>query len=849
MKQIHTATLWRPRAWPGDDPAKSTERAVLRGILRTTLIASLLFAPPALAQTPQLAPLDAQSPTWPDDATWNDYKPLPGTDYGDPTVQPTVKKWKVALVLADFPDREYAVTQPAGSTIYGNPTVEAHSVPRAEVPAFYRDFLNKPQALNHQQTLNRYWMENTYGKYGVELTSFGVYRMPFRAYQYFQQQYGAANQCPTPAETPCNKNFRNDIRAAWAAEVGESVISSFDNVFYVAAGQDQSSTWQEFGEMRFLNQDSVSDPFGPKAYDPSLANWGRTRYIPWTAWAASTNIWPNAVITGPPPLNSTEGESSGMATYAHELTHNLGILDNYNNPFNTVPQRAATGPWDMMSRGSFNGPGGTHTRWMIPATQGGSLGSQHNLRNKLKLGFIENKNVLQLNRNGLAQSGLAVADVTARETDPGDGLAGVRIALDGAVGDQATPCDVNTNPLCDGVRRAANGTVTGKYNAFTLEAVQQVGSDSFVPGHGVLISKIKTSENQSCGTFSCFVWIIDANPQDIDKVDFTRPDGSVAKVTIGDPRQLVDATFNAGLNSGSQYEWVDEANRLHFYIVDLRTDERGILHYKVAVRSLDGAGPQTRGVALASAPAEPVGQGEWAACTFPLRNTGAASAVPAGVHPQDASAWLGSDVYRLSATASGEGWTAQLKNALAAVPFGETVRVPVHVARAAGASASGSVTLKAVSESDPTKTATAVCGVTSGVVGGTVPATLSLTLDGPAALGVMTPGYGRDYTTTTDARVTSTAGDATLSVVDPSAVAPGRLVNGSYALATPLQVNARDGVFTSLGASPVTLFSWNGPISNDRVVVGYKQTISANEPLRTGSYGKPLVFTLSTTTP
>ena len=44
--------------------------------------------------------------------------------------------------------------------------------------------------------------------------------------------------------------------------------------------------------------------------------------------------------------------------------------------------------WDMMSRGSFNGPGGQHTRWQIPPTQGGALGAQHNLRNKRFLNFI-----------------------------------------------------------------------------------------------------------------------------------------------------------------------------------------------------------------------------------------------------------------------------------------------------------------------------------------------------------------------------------------------------------------------------------------------------------------------------
>ena len=28
-----------------------------------------------------------------------------------------------------------------------------------------------------------------------------------------------------------------------------------------------------------------------------------------------------------------------MAVYAHELSHNLGIPDNYNNPFGAVQQR------------------------------------------------------------------------------------------------------------------------------------------------------------------------------------------------------------------------------------------------------------------------------------------------------------------------------------------------------------------------------------------------------------------------------------------------------------------------------------------------------------------------------
>jgi hypothetical protein len=504
----------------------------------------------------------------------------------------------------------------------------------------------------------------------------------------------------------------------------------------------------------------------------------------------------------------------------------------------------------MMSRGTFNGPGGPHTRYLIPPTLGASLGSQHNVRNKLKLGFVAPDDVLLLNRNGLAQSGMAVAEVTAREVNPGDGLAGVRITLDGTVGDNSAPCNFNTDPLCDGVRTQGS-SITGKYNHFLLEAVQQIGSDSFAPGHGVLISKVKNTEGQSCGTFACFVWMIDANPADINRVDFIRPDGTPAKVTIGDPRQLNDAAFNPGLNSGSQYEWEDTRNRLHFYIVDLRKDADGILHYTIAVRSLDGPGPQARGVALQAAPAQAVPEGTWSTCTFPLRNTGTAVATSAALHPQDANAWLTSDVYRLSASTTGTGWTAQLRNVLATAKFGESVNVPVYVSRAANAASSGQVTLTATSESDPTKTATAVCGVADGQVGGSVPATLSLTMGTPATFGAFLPGFGRDYEASTTANVISSAGDAALSVADSSVQAPGHLVNGQFSLPQALQVRARENAYAPLGGSgsQTTLTTWNGPVSNDLVAIGFKQPVRVNDALRTGTYAKTLTFTLSTTTP
>jgi PKD repeat protein len=135
-----------------------------------------------------------------------------------------------------------------------------------------------------------------------------------------------------------------------------------------------------------------------------------------------------------------------------------------------------------------------------------------------------------------------------------------------------------------------------------------------------------------------------------------------------------------------------------------------------------------------------------------------------------------------------------------------------------------------------------------GDVSGTVPATLSLAVGPPATFGAFTPGVGRTYDTTMGATVTSSAGDATLSVVDPGSN-PGRLVNGTFALAQPLMLRANTGAFAPLGGTPSTLLTYGGPVSNDAVTIGLQQTIGSNEGLRTGTYAKTLTFTLSTTSP
>jgi endo-1,4-beta-xylanase len=132
--------------------------------------------------------------------------------------------------------------------------------------------------------------------------------------------------------------------------------------------------------------------------------------------------------------------------------------------------------------------------------------------------------------------------------------------------------------------------------------------------------------------------------------------------------------------------------------------------------------------------------------------------------------------------------------------------------------------------------------------GGSVAATLSLSLAGSASFAPFVPGVAKDYDAGVGATVTSTAGDATLTVTDPAGVAPGKLVNGAFALAQPLQA-ATTGAFAPIGSAPLTLQSYGGPTANDALTVRFRQSIGASEPLRTGNYSKTVVFTLSTTTP
>ncbi|KAF2835366.1 M6 family metalloprotease [Patellaria atrata CBS 101060] len=649
---------------------------------------------PVSAPTDPFAVLDPQNWVDPAAMTWADYVPIPSTDWSNPSKRGRLRNFNIALLVLDYPDVTFTITKPPNSTIFGNPQPIASNLTRADVSEFYRDLLNTPSSINRGHTLHEYWMGDSGGRFGVDLTAFGPYKMPAQSFQYGISQDMNPGECVTGFR--CNLNIRTDAINAWRADIGNASADAYELVFILSAGQDESSTWQEFGEMKFQTKEAVPDAFGPPK-QPGInndTNYARTRYVDWTSWAAAATIWPNAGGG-----SSTQAESSGMGVYAHELSHLLDIGDNYNNPYGVPLRRSYTGPWSMMSRGSFNGPGGPHTRWQIPAVQGGSLGSLHTVRDKLQLGLASNESVLRVSREALADSGVVVARLTARAVDPGpEGLLGIRVLMDT---DRSPRCNISSDVFCDG----------GGFNSYMLEVVDRMGADSFTPDSGVMISKSKDAGRAPAP----FQWTIDANPQDIELIDFYRPDGTVAMITLGDYRQLADALFHAGTRSGSEFEYVDEANRLHLYVIEKHRDEMGMLSYTVAVRSLDGSGSSKHGVELSQGKVAPgyntTLRERSTACVFQLTNTG--SYVAGGQHPQDLSRYLKSDVYRLSAQTSEEGWRVELPNDLVAVEFGGFAVAIVAVAATTNATQAATVELTVISESAESVIATAQCQIST----------------------------------------------------------------------------------------------------------------------------------------
>ena len=77
----------------------------------------------------------------------------------------------------------------------------------------------------------------------------------------------------------------------------------------IYAGYDETSVWQEFGEMKFASKEDIPAEWGNP--DTTKPRWVPTRYVPWTSWRAGAQQWGLSSVR--------QGESSGTIT--HEIAH------------------------------------------------------------------------------------------------------------------------------------------------------------------------------------------------------------------------------------------------------------------------------------------------------------------------------------------------------------------------------------------------------------------------------------------------------------------------------------------------------------------------------------------------
>ena len=150
-----------------------------------------------------------------------------------------------------------SITQPAGSTIFGTPTATAHSVPREQVAAVLRRLpqqaVGAEQLPDHEPVLDGGLLRQVRRR--ARRRSART-RCRCNAYQYFISAYAGTTAEHRTARRRTGRRRATATSAPtcarrWAADVGEATDRRRSTTSSApSAGQDQSSTWQEFGEMQ-----------------------------------------------------------------------------------------------------------------------------------------------------------------------------------------------------------------------------------------------------------------------------------------------------------------------------------------------------------------------------------------------------------------------------------------------------------------------------------------------------------------------------------------------------------------------------------------------------------------------
>ncbi len=245
----------------------------------------------------------------------------------------------------------------------------------------------------------------------------------------------------------------------------------------IYAGYDETSVWQEFGEMKFQTPQDVPDEWGPP--DPDLPN----------AVAAGTPASPR----GRPDRNCGATPVSGKGR-AREPSHTRSPIPSVSVTTTTIHTSSpttgrapapstcstaapSTGRADRTTAGRSGNPGRLDARRPDRADQDQArLPRRRPTADAVAAGT-------RRPRSGRVRRPRPVGE---GEEEP---TAGCRDRLGYG---QAPACDVNTDPFC----------FRPRLHRLHIETVQRIGADSFTPDHGVMLTKNKPfdDEGASCVT-------------------------------------------------------------------------------------------------------------------------------------------------------------------------------------------------------------------------------------------------------------------------------------------------------------------------------------------------------------
>ncbi|MCL1815970.1 MAG: hypothetical protein FWG43_00010 [Clostridiales bacterium] len=762
----------------------------------------------ALARDTMPDPIDPQSWKLQEDMLWNELKPNPVIDWmtelnKESLVNPMgrgAEPIKGALVLVDFWDRPFIATQELNTDLLGyylydefgkfEPSMTKNPVIHVDANNYrewIRDYLNKNQEINRYRSIDEFWRENSYGKWAVDLDSFGPYHMQGFEFEFDLSYTNWSDLPPTfRRATSGASNYRNMMNEGIAAALADGhYLGDYDFFFILHSGYDESSVWLEFGQMQWARPEDVPYEYGPGAKmeeveeiltaNPayllalettmtnfsgntpvingyiqgflrekiaevkarqsagtlaefefrfpaadwawqagySYGNAGPTRYVPWSSWIATISRWSSSGSSTVPrsPENgggsrsirqSGQGESDGMGVFAHEFGHITGLSDNYEATMWTQNVSPKTEYWDLMSRGDKVGPGGYHSRWMVPSgREAGSSPAHYMMYSKQRASYYDSGDLLELSVAQVKARTPVVAEIVARNIPMNNGGLYPQLEEYGLISpnfykainltfDNANP---DTTPL------VTTGYSLSRWRAgrTAIEVVDRSGYDSFAADHGVLISRIQS------GSTDTHRWVVDSHLYNINLIDYYL-NGLPTYYCIGHSDQLNDALFHAGKSSvdtgyykgdytvnnngtfvagsGSKHgsarqweprngreimsgdtvnEWHDTYNKLHFYILAKNYNEGKygeFLSYSIGMLHDDGVAVGG-GLNVELAELEAETPGKVAVANFCITNTGDAT-----------------DIVRVGVAGD---YSPALLNDLYAIEAGQTITVPVYV--------------------------------------------------------------------------------------------------------------------------------------------------------------------------